>query len=76
MISDKIKQLQKMKGISNPQMAKQLGITLQGYFNKLSRGHYDVEDLIKILDILDCKLVIVPERDLELSLTVDDIRKK
>ena len=60
MVSDVIKMIMKSKGLNNIQMAELLGIKTQSFSNKLFRDSYTVEELIKILDILDCKLIIQP----------------
>lgn len=60
MVSDVIKTIMKSKGINNIQMAEMLGIKTQSFANKLFRDGYTVNELIKILDILDCKLIIQP----------------
>lgn len=60
MVSDIIKTIMKSKGLNNIQMAELLGIKPQSFANKLFRDSYTVDELIKILDILDCKLIIQP----------------
>ena len=68
MVSEIIKDLMKSKGLNNIQMAELLGIKPQSFTNKLFRDSYTVDELIKILDILDCKLVIQP--NLEVTYTI------
>ena len=58
MVSGIIKNIMKSKGLNNIQMAELLGIKPQSFSNKLFRDSYTVEELIKILDVLDCKLII------------------
>ena len=60
MVSGIIKNIMKSKGLNNIQMAELLGIKPQSFSNKLFRDSYTVEELIKILDVLDCKLIIRP----------------
>ncbi len=71
MVSDVIKTLMKSKGLNNIQMAKMLGIKTQSFSNKLFRDSYTVEELIKILDILDCKLIIQPNPEVSYTLSRD-----
>lgn len=69
MVSDVIRAIMKSKGINNIQMAEMLGIKAQSFSNKLFRDSYTVEELIKILDILDCKLIIQPNPEVSYTLS-------
>lgn len=69
MVSNVIKTIMKSKGINNIQMAKTLGMQTQSFANKLFRGTYTVNELINILDILDCKLIIQPNPDITYTLS-------
>lgn len=69
MVSNVIKILMKNKGLNNIQMAQILGIKTQSFSNKLFRNSYTVEELIKILDILDCKLIIQPNPEVSYILS-------
>lgn len=69
MVSEIIKTLMKSKGLNNIQMAELLGIKPQSFSNKLFRDSYTVEELIKILDILDCKLVIQPNPEVTYTIS-------
>lgn len=69
MVSDVIKMIMKSKGINNIQMAEMLSIKTQSFSNKLFRDSYTVEELIKILDILDCKLIIQPNPEISYTLS-------
>ena len=71
MVSNVIKILMKNKGLNNIQMAQILGIKTQSFSNKLFRDSYTVEELIKILDILDCKLIIQPNPEVSYILSRD-----
>lgn len=72
MVSDVIKTVMKSKGLNNIQMAQSLGIKTQSFANKLCRDSYTVEELIRILDILDCKLIIQPNPNMSYTLTNDE----
>lgn len=69
MVSEIIKTLMKSKGLNNIQMAELLGIKPQSFTNKLFRDSYTVEELIKILDILDCKLVVQPNPNVSYTIS-------
>lgn len=69
MVSDVIKAIMKSKGLNNIQMAELLGIKTQSFSNKLFRDSYTVEELVKILDILDCKLIIQPNPEVTYTLS-------
>lgn len=72
MVSDVIKEIMKSKGLNNIQMAQFLGIKTQSFANKLFRDSYTVEELIRILDMLDCKLIIQPNPNMSYTLTNDE----
>lgn len=69
MVSDIIKSIMKTRGLNNIQMAQSLGIKTQSFSNKLFRDSYTVDELIKILDVLDCKLIIQPNPDISYTLS-------
>lgn len=69
MVSEVLKILMKSKGFNNIQIASALGIKTQSFANKLFRDTYTVEELVKILDILDCKLIIQPNPDVSYTLS-------
>lgn len=73
MVSSVIKTIMKSKGVSNVQMAQSLGIKTQSFTNKLFKGTYTVNELIKILDILDCKLIVQPNPDISYTLSNKDV---
>nr|DAT64357.1 MAG TPA: Regulatory protein [Caudoviricetes sp.] len=64
MVSDIIKTIMKSKGLNNIKMAQMLGIKPQSFANKLFRDSYTVDELIKILEVLDCKLIIQPNPEI------------
>lgn len=65
MVSEIIKSIMDSKGLNNMQMAKHLGIQTQSFANKLYRDSYTVDELVRILNILDCKLVIEPNPEVK-----------
>ena len=60
MVSSIIKSIMQDKGLNNIQMASKLGIKTQSFSNKLYRDSYTVDELVKILDVMDCRLIIEP----------------
>ena len=60
MVSDVIKKIMKDKGITGKQLAEYIGMSPQSLTNKFSRDTWQVDELISILEFLDCKLVIQP----------------
>lgn len=64
-VTTKIKALLLMKGKKNIELAQYLGISPQSLQNKLSRGSFSAEDLIKIADFTGCPL----------SFSIDDTQK-
>lgn len=76
MVSDKIKQIMKMKKVTNVQLANHLGMLPQSLTNKFSRGSISADELIQILDFLECQLIIEPKPDVLIKLTTDDIKRE
>ena len=76
MVSDKIKQIMKMKKVTSVQLANHLGMLPQSLANKFSRGSISADELIQILDFLECQLIIEPKPDILIKLTSDDIKRE
>lgn len=74
MITDKIKLIMKNKGVTNIQLANHLNMSPQSLSNKFYRDSFSVQDLIEILDFLECKLIIVPKPNIEIVLSLDDVK--
>jgi len=75
-VSDKIKALLAIKGKKNTDLASYLKITPQSMQNKLARGSFSSEDLIKVADFLDCTLAFEINDTQKIILDISDIREK
>lgn len=75
MISDKIKQVMKNKGVKVNQLAEYMGVKPQSMTNKFARDSWSVQDLILVLDFLDCQLIIEPKPDTKIVLSMSDVGK-
>lgn len=75
MIASKIKSIMKDKHITNVRLAKYLGMSPQSLSNKFYRDSFSSQDLITILDYLDCELVILSKPDIRVVLSLDDIER-
>lgn len=74
-VTDKIKALLSIKGRKNIELANYLNISAQSMQNKLSRGSFSAEDLIKIADFLDCTLAFNIDENQKIILDISDIRE-
>lgn len=74
MVSKKIKQVMKLKKITNIQLAEHLGILPQSLANKFSRDSISVSELIDMLDFMGCRLTIELEPDMNIKFTKEDIK--
>lgn len=74
MISDKIKQIMRLKGIKANELATYMGVRPQSLTNKFARDSWSTQDLISVLDFLGCQLVIEAKPDTKIILSVDDIK--
>lgn len=75
MIASKIKSIMKDKHITNVQLAKHLRMSPQSLSNKFYRDSFSSQDLIIILDYLDCELVILSKPETRVILSIDDIKR-
>lgn len=74
MVSDKIKQIMKLKGIKVIQLAEYMGVKPQSVTNKFSRDSWSVQDLISVMDFLGCQVIIEAKPDTKIVLSLDDIK--
>lgn len=74
-LTDKIKALISIRGKKNIELAEYLGMSPQSFQNKLSRGSFSAEDLIKIADSLGCSLEFNIDDKQKIVLDMDDVRK-
>ena len=62
--SDKIIKIRKQKGLTQQQMASKLGWSRRVYQNK-ERGSANIDELIKICEVLDLKCIIIEKELIE-----------
>lgn len=74
-VTDKIKALLSIKGKKNIELAQYLGITPQSLQNKLARGSFSAEDLIRIADFLGCTLEYNIDDKQKIILDMNDLMK-
>ena len=74
MVSDKIKQIMKEKGVRVNQLAEYMGVKPQSVTNKFARDSWSVQDLISVLDFLGCQLSVEYKPDTKILFTTDDIK--
>ena len=75
MVSDKLKQIMKEKGVKVNQLAEYMGVKPQSVTNKFSRDSWSVQDLISVLDFLGCQLTVEYKPDTKITFTMSDICK-
>ncbi len=73
-VSDKIKAAINLSGKSKTELANYLGMSIQSLSNKLSRGSFSAEDLIKIADFTGSTLLFEFEENQRIKLLKEDIR--
>ena len=76
MVSDKIKQVMKEKGVKVNQLAEYMGIKPQSVTNKFSRDSWSAQDLISVFDFLGCQLSVEYKPDTKIVFPMDDIQKQ
>lgn len=73
-ITDKVKAAINLSGKSKTELARYLNISNQSLSNKLSRGSFSAEDLIKIADFTGSTLLFEFEENQKIKLFKDDIQ--
>lgn len=76
MVSDKIRQVMKEKGVKVNQLADYMGVKPQSVTNKFSRDSWSAQDLISVFDFLGCQLSVEYKPDTKIVFSMDDIQKK
>lgn len=74
MVSKKIKQIMKIKKVTNLQLAEHLGILPQSLANKFSRDSISASELIDMLEFMGCHLVVELNPDMNIKFNQDDIK--
>lgn len=74
-ITNKINSLLNLRGKEKKELAEYLEITSQSLANKLNRGSFSADDLIKISVFLDYELAFSDEKGTKIILDEQDIRK-
>lgn len=69
MVSGIIKSIMKEKGITGKQLAEHLCMSPQSLANKFSRDTWQVDELISVVEFLDCQLIILPKPDVQYILS-------
>lgn len=75
MVSDKIKQVMKEKGVKVNQLADYMGVKPQSVTNKFARDSWSAQDLISVFDFLGCRLSVEYKHDTKIVFSMDDIQK-
>lgn len=73
-ITDKVRAAINLSGKSKTELAEYLNMSNQSLSNKLSRGSFSAEDLIKIADFTGSTLLFEFEESQKIKLLKEDIR--
>lgn len=57
-VNDVLRAVMKDHHITQADIARIFGVSPQAVYNKFHRGTWDVDEIVKILDAVDCRLVI------------------
>ncbi|MGN0159336.1 MAG: helix-turn-helix domain-containing protein [Brotaphodocola sp.] len=74
-VTEKVKALLSIKGKKNIELAAYLEISPQSLQNKLNRGSFSAEDLIKIAEFTESPLVFEVDENQKIVLDKADIRQ-
>lgn len=76
MVSSKIKQIMRMKKVTNIQLAEHLGTSPQALANKFSRNSLSAEEMISILVFLDCQITVEALPDIIVKFNSSDLKRE
>ena len=76
MVSSKIKQIMRMKKVTNIQLAEHLGTSPQALANKFSRDSLSAEEMISILLFLDCQITVEALPDIIVKFNSSDLKRE
>ena len=74
-VSNKLKSILSVTGHKPADLADCLGISVQSVRNKIFRGSYSIDDLLKIFDYLECEVTVKTKDGIVFPLTIDDVRQ-
>ena len=75
MVSSKIKQIMRMKKVTNIQLAKHLGTSPQALAYKFSRDSLSAEEMISILVFLDFQIAVEALPDIIVKFNSNDLKR-
>jgi hypothetical protein len=73
--SNKLRSILNVTGHKPADLSECLNISSQAVRNKISRGSYSVDDMLKIFDYLGCEVTVKTKDGIVFPLTIDDIRE-
>lgn len=73
--SNKLKSILSVTGHKPADLAECLDISVQSVRNKIFRGSYSVDDLLRIFDYLECEVTVKTKEGIVFPLTIDDVRQ-
>lgn len=73
--SNKLRSILSVTGHKPADLADCLGISVQSVRNKIFRGSYSIDDLLKIFDYLECEVTVKTKDGIVFPLTIDDVRQ-
>ena len=76
MVSQKIKQIMKMKKVTNVQVAEYLGTSPKALANKFSRETLSADEMISILEFLGCRIVVETIPDVVVQFNTGDLKRE
>lgn len=76
MVSNKIKQIMRMKKVTNIQLAEHLGTSPQALANKFSRNSLSAEEMISILVFLGCQIAVEALPDIIVKFNSNDLKRE
>lgn len=72
--SNKLRSILSVTGHKPADLSDCLNISSQAVRNKISRGSYSVDDILKIFDYLGCEVTVKTKDGIVFPLTIDDVR--
>lgn len=73
--SNKLKSILSVTGHKPADLSECLNMSVQSVRNKIFRGSYSVDDMLRIFDYLECEVTVKTKDGIVFPLTIDDVRQ-
>lgn len=73
--SNKLKSILSVTGHKPADLSECLNMSVQSVRNKIFRGSFSVDDMLRIFNYLECEVTVKTKDGIVFPLTIDDVRQ-